>query len=105
KGGILTALAGLFASTAIGRAAFAQAPAEAYSLIGFTPVPVGLGDEIVVPEGYRSQVLAPWGEPISGHFPPFGLDNTAADAFHQAGSHHDGMHFFPIDGVSPTEGS
>ena len=76
------------------------------SLLGFDAVPVSDADTIVVPSGYRSQPLAMWGEPISAHFPAFNpIANTGADQGHQMGSHHDGMHFFPIEGQDPYEGS
>jgi secreted PhoX family phosphatase len=83
-------------------AAQAEAPA---TLLGFKPVTVGLGDAIVVPEGYRAGVLIPWGEPIAGDFPAFALDNGADDQAVQVGSHHDGMHFFPIDIKEASPGS
>ncbi|HRQ64600.1 MAG TPA: PhoX family phosphatase [Xanthomonadaceae bacterium] len=67
------------------------------SLLGFTPVPVGDADTVVVPPGYRVQVILPWGEPICGSYPAFdpGAGNSAADQAEQMGMHHDGMHFFP----------
>ncbi|MFN6953324.1 MAG: PhoX family protein [Acetobacteraceae bacterium] len=73
--------------------------------IGFRPVPVGTGDGIVVPEGYTARVIIPTGTPISGPMPAFRLENTAADQAHQIGAHHDGMHFFPIEGRDPYAGS
>jgi secreted PhoX family phosphatase len=51
--------------------------------LGFKPIPVGLGDKLVVPEGYTAMPLAPWGEPvgIAGRMPPFKMDgsNTSED--------------------------
>ncbi len=73
--------------------------------IGFNAVAVSEADTIVVPEGYSYQVMAPWGEPILGTFPTFALNNTGADQAEQVGMHHDGMHFFPIEGDDPYEGS
>src|SRR5690606_4174730 len=78
---------------------------EPMPLIGFEAVPVSEADSIVVPEGYSYQVMAPWGEPILGSFPAFALYNTGADQAEQVGMHHDGMHFFPIEGDDPYEGS
>lgn len=74
-----------------------QPPAE---LLGFTAVPTSLNDTIIVPEGYSHQVLIPWGTPITGSMPAFSVNNTGEDQAEQIGSHHDGMHFFPIDGQS-----
>ncbi|WP_235978967.1 PhoX family protein [Zestomonas carbonaria] len=66
----------------------------------FGAVPVGRPDEIVVPPGYRASPFIPWGTPITGRYPAFADDasNSARDQAEQTGMHHDGMHFFPIDG-------
>ncbi|MDH1728015.1 PhoX family phosphatase [Pseudomonas chengduensis] len=66
----------------------------------FNPVAVSRADTITVPAGYKATTFIPWGTPIRGSFPAF-LDNagnSAADQADQIGMHHDGMHFFPIDG-------
>lgn len=74
-------------------------------LIGFSTVSTSESDEIVVPQGYSYQVILPWGTPITGSMPPFDLSNTGEEQGMQMGSHHDGMHFFPIEGDEPFEGS
>jgi secreted PhoX family phosphatase len=70
--------------------------------IGFKGIPVGMGDKLVVPEGYVATILAPWGEPvgIAGNMPAFKMDgsNSAADQAVQMGMHHDGLEYFPLDG-------
>lgn len=71
--------------------------------LGFKGVPVSSADTFVVPEGYTARWFIPHGEPITGNFPAYGLDNSGADQGMQVGSHHDGMHFFPLNGSS-TEG-
>ena len=65
-------------------------------LLGYTAVPLGYGDDVVVPPGYTATPFLPWGTPILGSFPAFrpGV-NTAAEQEQQIGMHHDGMHFFP----------
>jgi secreted PhoX family phosphatase len=70
-------------------------------LIGFTGVPISTEDTVVVPEGYVAEVLYAWGDPTSDG-PPFAPDasNSAADQEKQAGMHHDGIHFFPLDSSS-----
>jgi len=78
---------------------------EAGPLLGFTAIPTSESDDIVVPEGYSFQVILPWGAPILGAMPAFAIDNTGEDQGMQMGSHHDGMHFFPIEGEEPFEGS
>lgn len=78
---------------------------DAGPLIGFTAVSTSESDDIVVPEGYSYQVILPWGTPILGSMPAFSIDNTGEEQAMQMGSHHDGMHFFPIEGEEPFEGS
>ncbi len=110
KGGLGAAVVGLFGGMALsgcnssssGAGNGGSAPVE---LLGFDAVPVSEMDEIVVPEGYSFQVIGRWGDPIIGGTPEFALDNTGADQAGQIGSHHDGMHYFPIEGEDPYEGS
>ena len=85
------------------RAAMAQSAAPS-ALLGFAPVPVSKDDTVVVPAGYKVQVLAPWGTPLLDGAPAYapGAVTGAAQQM-QVGTHHDGMHFFPIDGSS-TDG-
>ena len=70
--------------------------------LGFKAIPVGMGDKLVVPEGYTATPLAPWGEPvgIAGNMPAFKMDgsNTADEQAVQLGMHHDGLEFFPLQG-------
>ena len=72
--------------------------------LGFKGIPVGLGDKLMVPEGYVATTIAAWGEPvgIAGNMPAFKSDgsNTAADQAVQMGMHHDGVEYFPIAGSS-----
>ncbi len=98
--GSLAALAtGLYGTTSLTRPAVAEESAS--KLLGFTAVPVSQEDKVAVPAGYRVQVLAPWGTPINGSSPAYKPGAvTGADQAVQMGSHHDGMHFFPIDGSS-----
>ncbi|MGZ8996438.1 MAG: PhoX family protein [Rhodospirillales bacterium] len=101
-GGLTAAVAVALAGSWRPAAAAEKAADEKESLLGFAPVPVGEADAVRVPEGYRVQVLAPWGTPLdgSGGFSPAA---TGAEQARQVGSHHDGMHFFPIEGSS-TDG-
>lgn len=73
-------------------------PSSPTSLLGFQSVPISTADTVVVPPGYRVQVLLPWGEPICGSYPPFDsmhASNSAEEQGQQMGMHHDGMQFFP----------
>ena len=93
-GGLATAVAGAFG-------AGAARATQAQPLLGFKAIPVSEADGVVVPEGYRVQVLAPWGTPISGSMPAFRDGaNTGVEQGMQVGMHHDGIHFFPIGGSS-----
>ena len=75
-------------------------------LLGFKSVPISTADNVVVPEGYSVQVIAPWGDPVglSGEDTAFKPDasNTAAEQETQLGMHHDGIHWFkhPLEGVN-----
>ena len=99
-GGLASIATGLIGGSLSGRAALAQSTAAA-GLIGFKPVPVSFDDTVVLPEGYRYQVLGATGAPISGDLPAYRPGaNTGAEMEHQIGQHHDGIHYFPIDGSS-----
>lgn len=101
RGGLGLAIASLFGGGLPAPVlAHEQGSGAAAGLLGFNAVPVSLADTAVVPQGYRVQVLLPWGEPICGDYPAFSPDNTGAEQAMQMGAHHDGMHFFPIAGSS-----
>jgi hypothetical protein len=99
KSGAVVSLASVMAPLA-GCAVLSGPPNK----LGFKPIPVGMGDKLVVPEGYTAIPLAPWGEPvgIAGRMPAFKMDasNTAEDQAVQMGMHHDGLEFFPLQGSS-----
>ncbi|MBI5276278.1 MAG: PhoX family phosphatase [Burkholderiales bacterium] len=69
---------------------------------GFKAVPIGTGDRFFVPEGYIATAIAAWGEPVGvlGSMPAWKPDatNSAADQALQMGMHHDGIHFYPLEG-------
>ncbi|MFM9879297.1 MAG: PhoX family protein [Burkholderiaceae bacterium] len=68
--------------------------------LGFTAVPIGKADTLVVPPEYEAQVLYRWGDAtgISGNVPTFKTDasNTWQEQTLQAGMHHDGIEFFSL---------
>jgi secreted PhoX family phosphatase len=104
-GGLATALTGFIGAGARPAAAQGAAPA-AGPAIGFKPVPVNATDAVVVPEGYSVQVIIPHGTPLNGQPATRDvLQMTAAEQAVAIGSHHDGMHFFPIEGREPDQGS
>ena len=100
-----TVLVGLGALAGIGLVGCAGAPvseAAASRTLGFKAVPPAGIDRVVVPEGYVATHLAPWGDPvgIAGNMPAFKLDasNSAAEQAVQMGMHHDGLHYYALDG-------
>ncbi|WP_165984545.1 PhoX family phosphatase [Streptomyces sp. YIM 98790] len=67
-------------------------------LLGFEAVPTSTDDTFVVPPGYRTQVIIPWGTALRPGGPEWRKDasNTAAEQAEQIGMNHDGMHYFPL---------
>ncbi|NBA98010.1 PhoX family phosphatase [Pseudomonas sp. R5(2019)] len=70
--------------------------------LAFDSIPGSRTDACTVAAGYTAYVLAPWGTPLNSNANPWKSDgsNTAADQANAMGMHHDGMHFFPINGSS-----
>jgi secreted PhoX family phosphatase len=89
-------------------------PAAGPVTLGFGSVPLAGNDTVVVPAGYKVQVLYAWGDPIGKAGVAPGTPAWSGDASEgaaeqelQAGMHHDGMHFFPFPagaGLSSTHG-
>lgn len=114
KGSLGAMVAACFASPILSActpsARTTQQPATHTERLGFSAVPSNRFDAVTVPEGYRTQAFLPWGAPLTNSEHGFHGDasNTALEQAHQVGSHHDGMHFFPIDlhqgGQSSDEG-
>ncbi|MBX3599075.1 MAG: PhoX family phosphatase [Rubrivivax sp.] len=83
--------------------AVAPAPAPAARpTLGFASVPPSRADHVVVPPGYRVDVIAPWGEPVGvpGAMPAWRPDagNSAAEQALQLGMHHDAIHYVALEG-------
>jgi secreted PhoX family phosphatase len=97
-GGSMLAAAGFLTTSVLGAPpARAHAPAGSSPILGFEPIPLGYGDEVVVPRGYTARPFIPWGTPILGSYPEFKPGgNTAEEQEQQVGMHHDGMSFFPV---------
>lgn len=69
--------------------------------LNFASVPFSTQDVVTVPSGYEVNLLWAWGDSIHGNgSPAFKPDasNTVAEQAQQAGMHHDGMHYFPLEG-------
>jgi uncharacterized protein len=88
----------LFAGEPGGSGAASSAAARSGVRLGFEPVPVYQGDELLVARGYTARPFLPAGTPICPPYPPYleGGRNSGADQESQVGHHHDGMHFFPL---------
>lgn len=114
KGGLGFAVSAFFLGALNGCGEGASGPVQGTArrkpLLGFTPVAASREDRVVIPRGYRASVFSAWGDPLNGTEPAYRPDasNTAEEQARQKGSHHDGMHYFPIDsqsgGASSSEG-
>jgi uncharacterized protein len=75
-------------------------PSRTSSPASFKSVPLSRADTLVVPDGYRADLLFAWGDPVGaqGASPAFRFDasNTAEEQALQAGMHHDGMQYYPL---------
>jgi len=99
-GSTAAAITGFIGAGAGSAAAQGSGPA-----ISFRAVPISANDTVVVPEGYSVQVILPQGTPLDGGEGRNLLDMTGAEQGAAIGAHHDGMHFFPIEGREPEQGS
>ena len=118
RGGLQAAMAGIFASVApIGCAlpaphAVGGRITSPRAALGFKPIPIYDGDEIVVAPGYTARPFLVTGTPTSG--PDVGNPKAASVAAYEAcsgadmeqriGAHHDGMHYFPFPDDSNNHG-
>ena len=96
-GGLAAAAATiLLDSNAVG-AAPAKRRGKPSRSLDFAPVPLGYGNEVVVPDGFTATPFLPWGTAIlpgaaAGDYP-----TSAADQLKKVGLGHDGMWFFPTN--------
>jgi hypothetical protein len=101
RGSLAVAVTGALAPMLAGCAASGPGAATG-PRIGFRSVAVSTADAVTVPEGYVATPAFLWGEPVglAGNLPAFRPDggNSAADQEAQIGMHHDGLHYFPLDG-------
>jgi len=79
--------------------ASAEQARTARSLLGFEGIAPSTEDALIVPKGYRAEVLIAWGDPVSDG-PEFRQDasNSAFEQEWQWGMHNDGLVYFPIEG-------
>ncbi|HEV8689795.1 MAG TPA: PhoX family phosphatase, partial [Ideonella sp.] len=106
RGGLGVMAGGLFGMGALGGCATvpgsaAEGLAGLGRKVGFASVKMAAGDVVLVSPGYTARPIYRWGDPtgIAGAMPAFKPDasNSAAEQALQAGMHHDGMAFFPLE--------
>jgi uncharacterized protein len=107
SGSLTAAVAGMFGVAALANVASAKPlppaargrpPFGLDPVLGFDPIPVTRADAATIPYGHKAQALIPWGTPITGSYPAYKpAGNSGAEQEQQVGSHHDGMHYFPMD--------
>lgn len=99
-------LGAFFATSPLARAVQAETAASGAAttmvgskLLNFAAVPTSTADTVVVPEGYKVQVIMSWGDPIFPDAPEFDPSGKAPAAAQeqQFGDNTDGMTLFPID--------
>ena len=102
---VLTATGGALAAAGIPLPTLAAGAGRAAgAVLDFAGIPVSTADRVVLPPGYRAELLYAWGDPVSDgpRARPDAAD-SALDQARQAGMHHDGMHFFPfVSGGRPA---
>ena len=110
RGGLGLAASALYAPMIGGcvNAATRETPKPLLPVIGFKGVPAVATDTLVVPESYVATAIAAWGEAVGvpGNMPAFKADasNTSAEQAVQMGMHHDGIHFYALDGHGSSRG-
>ncbi len=66
------------------------------SLLGFSAIPASTADTVVVPPGYKAEVLIAWGDPLFIDAPSFNQNANAEAQGRQFGDNNDGMTFFSL---------
>lgn len=104
-GGALSACGGGDEAPAAAPAPTPVSPPAPALQLGFASLPPSMTDACVVPAGYLAQVLGAWGTPLNDQASAWKRDgsNTSQDGLNATGMHHDGMHYFALNGSS-TEG-
>ncbi|MBS3952516.1 MAG: PhoX family phosphatase [Methylomicrobium sp.] len=94
----VTSLANAASGSFLPPAAGAKPPFALNPTLGFDAIPVTRSDTATLPLGYKAQALIPWGTPVTGTYPEYKANgsNTGEEQEQQVGSHHDGMHYFPM---------
>ena len=87
------------------RAAEPAAPAGQASTLTFVSIQPDTSDQITVAEGYQSQVLVSWGDPLFAGVPPFDINSqTAALQEQRFGFNNDFVAYMPLPPGSGNPG-
>lgn len=83
-----------------GLASTTSARAQTAGRFAFTPIPIATDGTVHVPDGYRWDVLAKWGQPLFPDTPDLdhATGGSAASSERAFGDNNDGMEIFHIDG-------
>jgi secreted PhoX family phosphatase len=108
RGGFGAAIAAAFGSgsllAACGGGGDSGSGSEAFA-VSFKGLPATTGDQVFVPEGYSADVLFAAGDPVAAGAAAYaGTFMDSASYEKVAGGNHDGMHFYPLQGVDPNRG-
>ncbi len=96
---------GVQVASALALKGCAERNSRGHFQVGFQPVKTLVSNGVLVPDGYRARVLAPWGQPLNDAVKAWQDDGSqsASDQANAVGMHHDGMAFFPL-GTQSHEG-
>lgn len=84
----------------LGWSSTAPSPGDALPGMKFTAVTPNTEDALVIPEGYRQQVVIRWGDPVLPGAPEFDVANQTPEAqAGQFGFNNDFAGLIPVDGV------
>ncbi|OLO05981.1 PhoX family protein [Salinicola socius] len=102
QGGLGLAALSMMGGFGLGGSAGARAQDKTPLALAFEAIRGSHTDAVVVPEGYRAQVLIPWGTPLNARASAWqnNLAMTPEQQANSVGMHHDGMHAFPLDADS-----
>ncbi|WP_110657831.1 PhoX family protein [Salinicola halimionae] len=99
QGGLGLAALSMMGGFGLGGSNGARAQDKTPLALAFESILGSRTDAVVVPAGYRAQVLIPWGTPLNARASDWHreLVMTPAQQANSVGMHHDGMHAFPLD--------
>ena len=102
---LVPSIAGTRSAEAAPAAAPSEAPVAQGPTLNFTAIQPETGDQIRVAEGYKSQVLISWGDPLAPDVPAFDVaSQTAALQERRFGFNNDFIAFMPLPLGSSSAG-